>query len=283
MDNINIVKLEGMTGDPEEPASRYIPGSLIKRKGVDVLGALEPEGRLVGALAYGVEDGIVRIFFICVDEFFRREGVGTALLKTLLELAGNDEEMYPVEACYPKDEEREALTAFFRSTGCFMIYDDPRFYRTGTTKYKKLPIYKKLVGFKGKADKFYSVPSSVRNGFLNKMDRKGIFDLLSLPGEKEAEKELCFCTRRSGEITAAVFVKVYEDEAEISYMYAESGRDLLDPLSAAIKGIEKKYPKKEIVFSNLHRGSYILTEGIFGDGIGTEEACIAVWNGIIPE
>ena len=280
--DINVVQITGKKTGKDDPRLLYIPESVLDDRNVRVLGAIEPGGRLVGALAYRVEGFVINIVYVSVDEAFMRQGAATAMIDVLTELAAKDEFGILLEAYFPDEEEYEPFSKMLLARGDFTIRKTVAFYSPGKIKPKdkNMALYKKLIEHKGEAENFYKLSTMARNGFLSKLKRKEINDLQELWDEKEPEEDLCFCKRRGNDITAAVFIKVYEENADISYMYAENGRDLLDALSASLQALNKKYPKLDVDFSNLHEGMKKLTKGLFGDNLEEQRLCVARWNGV---
>ena len=203
----SIVQLIGDDRSTDNPVARYVPESLLKRKDMSLLGALEPEGRLVGALVFCVENGMIRITSLQVDEIYRREGVGTALLDTMTAIAEEQLGSYPLEAYYPDDAEHEAFTQLLLSRGNFLIDKVPCFYRIEKEGQKPGGMYEKLLLREAKGELFYELPERIREAFLNKLLAKGINSMQMRWDEEDYDKELCFCKRRGGSVTAAVFIR----------------------------------------------------------------------------
>ena len=278
---IKVIQITGKKAGEDDPRLRYIPESFLDDEDVKVLGALEPGGRLVGALAYRVEGFVVRIVYMSVEDIFMRQGVATALINVLEDFVFKDEEGFLLEAYYPDDKEYEAFEKMLLARGDFEIIKNTAFYQASTAKKKNDGLYNKLVGCKGSGERYYSLPAGVRNAFLNKLKYKGINDMEPLWDSREHDRDLSFCKVKNNDVKAAVFIDVYDDEAQIAYMYAESGKDLLGPLALSLKELKKKYPKKQLGFSNLHEGSGILARGLCGEKVSEEKLCVARWIGRI--
>ncbi len=282
---VKIVQIEGEKFSPEDPIGRYIPELLLLQKGMRYLGALEEGGVLIGALAYRLEDNMIRLLWIKVEESFRRAGVGAALVDALTGFLVTLPEGYPLFAYYTVQEEHLPLTRLLRSRGNFMLTSKPVVYRIKAEEKERSRLYKRLLQIRSRAERFYELPKSEQNAFLKRIREKGIVNLNPVEDVISYDKDLCYCQRMGGNIAAAVFVKhgVEADaESVVTFMYGSSGAGLLDALSAAVQGADRKYRNGDLTFTALHDGSRILVDGLFGESYEKGKLVIAEWTGLEP-
>ncbi len=280
-----IVQIEGENMNRTDPIGRFIPELLLTQKGMRYLGALEENEILVGALAYRLEDNMIRLLWVDVDEGFRRMGAGSALVDALTGFLATVPEGYPLLAYYTVQEEHLSLTRLLRSRGNFMLTSKPVVYRIRAEEKERSRLYKRLLQTRSRAERFYELPKSEQSIFLKRIREKGIIDLNPVEDEISYDKDLCYCQRMGGNIAAAVFVKHGMDtdgESVITFMYGSSGSGLLDALSATVQGADKKYHNGDLTFTALHEGSKILVDGLFGEDYEKGKLVIAEWTGLEP-
>ena len=107
------------------------------------LGAIK-DGHAVGALAFRVDDGVLRILSLYVDTAARRQGVGTVLLEALAEvIEAMDEEIEDVQTDYLTDTaDEEAAAAFLDDAGFEVLRVTERFFSVDTEKLHEQPLLK---------------------------------------------------------------------------------------------------------------------------------------------
>lgn len=260
--NYKVVQITGKKIE-NDPRLRFIPEDFLDYEGMDVLGAVDKKGELLGALAYCAEGFVVRIAFIYVDDDHRRKGIANALIDELTMIVLSDPTGYLIETYFP-DGEYEDYEKMLLSRGDFITYRETALFSEGKSVKKDRKLYDMLLSYRGQSELFYTLSGRVQRAFLDRLKARHINDMVFLWDEKEPDKDLCFCKLAGNRVTAAVFARADEEDAVIFFMYAESGNDLLDPLSRTLQEIKKKYPKSRITFTNLHEGTSILVKGLLG-------------------
>lgn len=265
MKDIKIFSISGKQAEKAAPLLRPEVAEALK-KGLPVTAFVAVDGeRAVGAVAGIIDGEVFEISSLFIEKDFRRQGVGSALVKKLEELL--DESDMMIRARYTvHNEDNETLNPFFKRQGFTenpLSY--PKFYMgdLGDVKIDNRFAPKKSLGIFS----FTEVQESLLRSFSNTALEEGYPVPEGGLVSKKVEKDLSFAVVKDNKIGAyATIEKVDEKMLEVTSLWSDldDPMELLHMLSKLIHSLKESYgPDTRIAMLALNPKSLKLIDYLF--------------------
>ncbi len=270
---------------PADERTRYfadlVPEELMAEKGLRLIGAVNDNGIPEGAVAFEIDDNMASILHVEVYESLRRQGIGTAIVRTLLLYLALAELPFIVQAVYStgEDGENEGVDAFFKSLPDFEVVSGGR-YCTVTPDTVLNPARLKLLsGHECSVTPYTGLSNMERNLLISDLEEKNLESFLSLEGKKLVP-ELSLCHMEKGRCTTCVIFTETDlpDTVELSFLMSKPAdrNRLAGVLFEVIRRYKESYPKHNMVFSLVSKDSELLAKNFFAEGMKEREILTAV-------
>ena len=252
--------------------------------GADRIGAVSAKRGLLGELRLKYESDSVSISYLWVKDKERRNGLGSYLLQSVMDIIAMRDGFTPLECSFIQGDTLP-LEYFFESQPNFTLSRGSHIFRLSPKARKKSRFWNKLIKHGGKVDYYFEQDTVARALFLKKLESKGFSGFIDQEA-KLYEEPLCLARVKEGEIKAVVLFKKHDaDELELSFAYADddSKTSLPGLLAAAAEIIDHDYSGHDMWFCAVNEESHALadhlTEGDEQNLIEKETVCRACWLG----
>lgn len=227
---------------------------------------------LLGVLNFNFDGDFLVIEKLYVDEEYRRNGIGTALLQELVSTV-RDERILPVEAYFARTEETSDLQGFFAGQPNFTLESGARVLRFLPERRNDSKLWSSCMAAAADCTPFFSLTNRTRNEFLMRTGQ-------TLLPEVTYEEPLSLCVAKDGQIAAAILVERLSD----TELLIESSRgeryDLLGVFGTLAKQIDTDYSDFDLLFLADEKKQSDWIKNLFLEKGTPEDLLIARWNGL---
>ena len=252
---------------------------LAKDKGCRLIGAVDDNGVPEGVVAFKISGQIVDILHIEVYEALRRQGIGTALIRTLLKYLSQAELPFVLQAVYSVIEEDDrVMDLFFRSMPDFEVVSGGRYYtiRPGTAWNSSRLAF--ISAFECSVKSYTELTKVEMNDLTNDLKEKKL--LAFLPGEDDVLiPELSLCHLEDGHISAmAIFRQSgLPDTMELSFLMSDpyNGDHLAGVLNEVIKRLKTSFQDKTVIFSVVNKEAELIAKRFIAGDMKVNEILTA--------
>ena len=253
-------------------------------EGAQRIVAVTGKGKQVAEIRLKVEDEMVFITYLYVRDEYRRRGVGSFLLQSVMDIIAKRGMFTPVECVFMRDDELR-MDEFFETQPNFAVVHESHTYRIGKKARSDNAFWHRILRRMGDGEPYFELDEYIRNDFIKKLEAKNLLSFIDM--DKSAyEQDLSLADVRDGEIKAAIFVKKHaEKELELSFVYAddEKPHGLYGLFSLAADTVEHEYKDFDLWFTAVNPQSHALADLLIkndGEGLITKETvCRAAWLG----
>ena len=277
-----FIRIDDIASDERTPFfADLIPEAFDGEQRLRMIGAVDERGIPEGAVTFAMDENIVNIMHVEVYEELRRQGIATALIRTLLSYLSLSQLPFVAQAVYSVDPDGEDgfVDAFFRSLPEFEVVSGGRYCKITPDTALDSAGVKALSSFSCDVIPYTQLSEDERLCLRRDLDEKKLGDFLSLPlGDIIPELSLCHMEKGKCK-TCVIFTQTgMPDTVELSFIMSLSDNkaNLAGVLNEVISRYRKHYAKKNMVFSLVTEESESLARKIFVDGIKESEILTAV-------
>ena len=228
--------------------------------------AIDEKDNIVGLIRLENEMGAISITDIYVEPDARRQGIGTYLLQSVLNMIGDIDLFLNVEIRFPLDDDTKELYEFIKFQDNFTVTEEDKVFHVSAKDRKKLKVWSKLAGNSTDAKPFFEMSKKQIKEFYKKM-RELEHDEPIPEDEETLEKNLCFARIENNNVIGALFVQRYEAAKQlmVSFIYSEGDgpATLSNLISAAAEVAENEYKDYEFIFTSENPKIFGMVDGIF--------------------
>lgn len=232
-----------------------------------LLGAVDENGFVQGALAVSEDPEQYTIDWLFVDPAVRRHGIGTMLIGQLDHMVNNVGIKHV--RCTFEDHEENGLFSFFHSFDRPDISFEVTYfcdrYTVRAKEFYASERLRKLYKTDMRSKAFFALTREEQNAFLSlAMDRYVVSDRGEW--EKTVEKELCLALYKGNEPAAFMIVeKRSESVYYLSFLYSESQEALYELLQTEAYVISDSYSGATFIFDAVFPEAEKLAARFFKD------------------
>lgn len=241
-----------------------LPQDLTKSLDNVCLCACDEEGHILGSLCYSYASYEFDVLWLYTAEEYRRQGVATLLMDKMLEIAAFSGEIFPISAVFEPVRD-ESLYSFFLSYDKMDTeFSHDRFYVTPRDiRGAKLPTGGDGDYFEKK--EFFALPKTMQSNIMHKLMTEYGYVVTDFDAFREsAVSSLCRCIMRGDELLDLIFVqKRPDDNLELSFLFGENKKGLLELLTTTAWEIEDLFPKAKLVFDAISEESQSMAKKLF--------------------
>ncbi len=263
-----------------------LPEDLTGKKGCRLIGAVDERGIPEGVAAFTVNDFMVDILHVEVYPELRRRGIGTALVRTLLEYLSLTGLPFMVQAAYSVDEDGEdAVTdLFFRSLAAFEVVSGGKYCTVTPDTLWDSSRLKFISSYECSVTPYTELSRAERNRLIEDMREKNLSSFLH-GDDGKLIPELSLCHLENDRCTTCVIFRESElpDTVELSFLMSEKNdvEHLTGVLNEVIRRYKDLYPKYSIVFCLVNTDSELIAKRLFKKDMRVSEILTAVSFGEI--
>ena len=245
--------------------------------------AIDEKDNIVGLIRLENEMGAISITDIYVEPDARRQGIGTYLLQSVLNMIGDIDLFLNVEIRFPLDDDTKELYEFIKFQDNFTVTEEDKVFHVSAKDRKKLKVWSKLAGNSTDAKPFFEMSKKQIKEFYKKM-RELDHDEPIPEDEETLEKNLCFARIENNNVIGALFVQRYEAAKQlmVSFIYSEGDgpATLSNLISAAAEVAENEYKDFEFIFTSENPKIFGMVDGIFEGKVTVSPFVTATWDGL---
>ncbi|MBP5310787.1 MAG: GNAT family N-acetyltransferase [Lachnospiraceae bacterium] len=245
--------------------------------------AIDEKDNIVGLIRLENEMGAISITDIYVEPDARRQGIGTYLLQSVLNMIGDIDLFLNVEIRFPLDDDTRELYEFIKFQDNFSVTEEDKVFHVSAKDRKKLKVWSKLAGNSTDAKPFFEMSKKQIKEFYKKM-RELDHDEPIPEDEETLEKNLCFARIENNNVIGALFVQRYEAAKQlmVSFIYSEGDgpATLSNLISAAAEVAENEYKDYEFIFTSENPKIFGMVDGIFEGKVTVSPFVTATWDGL---
>ena len=245
--------------------------------------AIDEKDNIVGLIRLENEMGAISITDIYVEPDARRQGIGTYLLQSVLNMIGDIDLFLNVEIRFPLDDDTRELYEFIKFQDNFTVTEEDKVFHVSAKDRKKLKVWSKLAGNSTDAKPFFEMSKKQIKEFYKKM-RELDHDEPIPEDEETLEKNLCFARIENNNVIGALFVQRYEAAKQlmVSFIYSEGDgpATLSNLISAAAEVAENEYKDYEFIFTSENPKIFGMVDGIFEGKVTVSPFVTATWDGL---
>ncbi|MBR3308276.1 MAG: hypothetical protein IKI75_13635 [Lachnospiraceae bacterium] len=249
--------------------------------GVKRFVAVGRERKALGEIDVEFHDAIVDISFLYVPEEHRREGVGSFMLQSVIDILDDGDYFTPVELRFPLDEENGSLMAFMHAQKNFYLEEAGTCFTISAADRKNSKNWKRMREIDTDAVEYVKVDEKIRRKFAETLDEEGYADFLN--DETAYDRRLCFARVNHDRVTAASFLRLTDEgKVEVSFLYAqeEHQKSLQNVICASMYAVDELFPRADLVFTTVTPEGYAMGAKIFGEEGKRVPLFCARWDGI---
>ena len=267
--------------------NNLLPEDLEINDSCHLIGAVDDAGCPEGAVVFTFSGQVTTILYIEVYPELRRQGIGTALIFTLLEYLVPVEYPILIEAYYilgDEDGVGEEVDAFFKSLPDFEVVSGGKFCTVTSHTVWNSKRLKLLENFSCSV-KPVTTLNKMERGELNRyLSEKNL--LLFLEGDDEKIiPTLSLCHVEEGKCSTLVVFRDSEIKRslEISFLMSRAGEadNLSGVLNEVIRRLKALYPHHNLLFSLVNRDSEQVVKRFFTKDLQVKEIYNAISFGRI--
>ena len=276
-----IIRMDWRNQSQKEILERILPDDLLEQEQLQVLADITGDGILRGILALTEDVSVLRIAFIYVEQGFRRQGVATGLLDSLLLTLEMESYPYPVELHYIGGADHQPLHEFLTAYGCFALEQRPQTYLVTAADIEKSEYCKKMRTYECSSVKpFSKLTKQKQNAYLIRYKENGMYFLEDYRSSDSYVEELCLCLPSKDENRDAVFFKKSgEKELELAFLFGENTKNITYLLAACVKEIYANYTDYTVRIHAVYQQSEKLVKKMF-PWLEADVVTTARWIGI---
>lgn len=227
--------------------------------------AIDEEGNILGCISYILSDMEYIIDWLYVEATVRRKGVGTSLIKEVINAVTYTGLVYPIVARFEYSSDNTELYSFFSSIEMMSTeYSHDRYYLNAQNLKDATAIHSKSDASKGLV-MFFDLPEVVQRKIIDELAANGSYYVADYKKWKnQCEQPLCRCIYSNNSLIDLIIIQRLSDgNLELSYLYSKNPKGLLKLLAATVSSLENDYPDTELSFDVVNEGSGILAEHLF--------------------
>ena len=241
-----------------------LPEDFIENPGNICICACGDNGDAWGAICYSLVDNQIDILWLYTTREMRRQGVATALLDKLFEVISLSGEIYPVSARFEPYSDEGVYGFYLSYDRMDTVFSHERFYVSPKeVRGAKLP----PAGDKDEFEKteFFSLPEAALRSILRKLQKEQGFIISDLRDfTRDAVPGLCRCIMRGNELLDLILIRKRPDgNLELSFLYSENTKGLMELLTATAFDIEEMFPDAKLVFDAVTEESASMAKRLF--------------------
>ncbi len=229
------------------------------------LGAVSKYGKVYGAVSYMLVDHEYDIDWIYVEPQFRRNGIGTALMKEMLTAIEKSGDRFMASAKFEYTEDNNVMHTFFLSLEWMDVsYSHDRFYvepefieGSGLVNHKKA-INQKPVSF-------FKLPAVTQKKMLALLAARGEYIVTDYNRwRSEIVEELSRVILVGNEPVDLMFIrKDVNGNLSLDYLYSKYIPGLFDLLTSSAVDVTLLYPDSTLYYDTLDETALKITERFF--------------------
>ncbi len=276
-----FIKIDHLAGDERTAYFKDLfPEKLLKNKRCRLIGAMDQDGIPEGVVLFSLNGQTAELLHIEVYPELRRQGIGTALIKTLLRYLSMAELPFMLQAVYAVDEEDGAeADAFFRSMPDFTVVRGGKYYTVKPDTIKNPSRFDFVFQYECDVTMYSGLSKAEKSSLLNDLKERKASALLPKKGEKVIE-DLSLCHLENGHCTACVIFRESDipDTITLSFLMSKPHKEdhLAGVLHEVIKRFRASYMKKNITFNVVNQDSELVAKRFFLSDMKTTEIWTAV-------
>ena len=226
--------------------------------------ACDDEGNILGSLCYSYASYEFDVLWLYTAEEHRRQGVASGLMDKMLEIASFSGEIFPISVVFEPIRDPSLYSFFLSYDKMDTDFSHDRYYVTpGEIRGVKLPANPNGNAFDEK--EFFALPEALQKNILHKLLTDFGYAVADFNEfMKNAVPELCRCILREDELLDLVFVlKRPDDNLELSFLFGENKRGLIELLTATAWDIEEMFPRSKLIFDAVTEESQSMAKKLF--------------------
>lgn len=277
-----FVRIDDVAADERVPYfAALLPEELLSEGGLRLIGAVTDEGIPEGVVAFTVNENMVDIHYIEVYEKRRRQGIGTALIRTLLRYLAMSELPFVVQAIYSNDgdDEAKALHAFFMSMPDFEVVSGGKYCVVTPDVVWNSKRLTFVTRYECPATSYTELSNSQRNQLISDLTERGLSGLL-LGGGGAMIPELSLCHLEEGHCTACTIFRESRRSKTIEFSFLMSmphrEEHLAGVLHAVLNRLRQSYGDYDIEFCLINRESELIAKNFFVSGMRVSKILTAL-------
>ena len=266
--------------------AELLPEELAANKGCRLIGSVDENGIPEGVVAFVLNDNLADILHIEVYEELRRQGIGTAMIRILLQYLSLAELPFVLQAVYSAygDTDGAVTDAFFRSIPDFEVVSGGRYYSVPPDTVWNAKRLGFIAQFKCSVTPYTKLSKAEKQSLQNDLEENGLSGLF-FGGRGKLIPELSLCHLENGVCTACVIFRETDlpDTIELSFLMSKPHKEdhLAGILNETAERIKKNRPKAVIEFCVVNKESELLASRFLPKDIEAVEILRAVSFGEI--
>ena len=251
----------------QDSSSNFIsvlPEAFADNKDNICICACDDDGNICGALCFSLVVYQIDILWLYTDKKYRRQGIATALMDKIFEIATLSGEIYPISARFEPLADKSLYYFFISYSKMETDFSHERFYVTPKEiRGAKLPELAEKEEYDKKG--FFSLPESLQNNvLLTLMEKHGFVVADYMDFKEHAVEDLCRCIMRGDELLDLIFIQKRSDgNLELSFLYSENTKGLMELLTTTAWDIEELFPKAKLVFDAINEEAASMAGKLF--------------------
>ena len=269
--------------DTDEKTSYFkdlLSDELAADKNCRLIGAVDDSGVPEGVVAFKISGNMVDILHIEVYEALRRQGIGTALIRTLLKYLSQTELPFVLQAVYSVSEEDDRVTeSFFKSIPDFEVVSGGKYYTITPGTVWNSSRLDFISGFECSVKSYTELSKAEMNNLVNDLKERNLVSFL--PGEEDVLiPELSLCHLENEHISSLMIFRQSDlpDTVELSFMMSDPHKEeyLAGVLNEVIKRLRTSYTDQNIIFSIVNKEAELIAKRFISSDMKVNEILTAV-------
>ena len=255
----------------------------MDENGAEGIGVLSKSGNIIAQMRLEYGEDAVSISYLHVSSRYRRSGIGTYLLQSVIDIIAS-RGVYTPCICNFVEGDIKNLSEFFEAQPNFDVSRESHMFMLSPEARSENRFWKRLTSYSGRMYYYFEQSDKAREEFMKKVERRGFSSFVD--NREMYEEPLCLADVIDGEIKAVVLFKRNSDkELEFSFVFTDPDtRERLPKLfGAAAEIIEHEYADCNLWFCVINPGSHALTEHLTKEDtkklIEKKNVCLASWLG----
>ena len=228
------------------------------------LGAYRPDGAVLGAVSYALNNYQFDIDWLYVAPEARCLGVGSGLLHEIEKIMTDTGERYPLSARFVVSNDQTALHRFFLSlSGADVSYSHERYFVKAGDLQAAKPLFQKTE-MRFQSEYFFDRPIDWQERTLAMLARTQDLSVMDYESwKKECAPELCRCLMIQDELVGLIFVRKDKRDLELSWLYCNHPTGLFSLLTDVAADANRYFPKAALTFDAINERSDQLARRFF--------------------
>ena len=244
--------------------SSVLPDGLVIADNRVSIGAFDEDEGCLGAVSFSLVGFEYVIDWLYVDEEFRLQGIGKALVNMVIDIVMKTGDRYPITARFEYDDEN-SLYAFFLSLPDILTdFSHKRYYIT-SNDIKNITSLRRSAGKEISTERFFDKPIDEQKRILAKLEYEETFTVADYDKWKEnCEQNLCLGVfAKNNLLDLIIMTKLPGGNLELSYLYGKYPKGLMELLSDAVAKIELFFPGAQLTFDAMNEASTRMADHLF--------------------